>query len=60
MKKFFIVLVLCVVFVFVNIMVEVCINGFVFIVGGKVFDDDVMFYGYDDDILFKNESMFVL
>ena len=37
---------------------EVRINGFASIVGGKSLDSDSTLYGYDDDITFKNESVF--
>ena len=60
MKKLPIALALCAAFVSANTMAEVRINGFASIVGGKALDDDATLYGYDDDISFKNESMFAL
>ncbi|MBQ4833586.1 porin [Pseudoalteromonas sp. MMG010] len=39
---------------------EVRINGFASIVAGKSLDSEQTIYGYDDDISFKNESIFAL
>jgi len=39
---------------------EVRINGFASIIGGKSLDKEQSLYGYDDDISFKNESVFAL
>ncbi|ATG76930.1 MULTISPECIES: porin [unclassified Pseudoalteromonas] len=39
---------------------EVRINGFASIIGGKSLDSEQTIYGYDDDISFKNESVFAL
>ncbi|WP_404340570.1 porin [Pseudoalteromonas mariniglutinosa] len=39
---------------------EVRINGFASIVAGKTLDNDTSRYGYDNDISFKNESIFAL
>jgi hypothetical protein len=39
---------------------EVRINGFASIVAGKTLESDTTLYGYDNDISFKNESVFAL
>lgn len=39
---------------------DVQINGFASIVGGKTLDSDATLYEYDDEISFKNESVFAL
>lgn len=39
---------------------EVRVNGFASIVGGKTMDADTTRYGYDNDMSFKNESVFAL
>ena len=39
---------------------DVKINGFASIIGGKSLDKEQSLYGYDDDISFKNESVFAL
>nr|WP_192992847.1 porin [Pseudoalteromonas citrea] len=39
---------------------EIRINGFASIVAGQTLDDNTSLYGYDDDISYKNESMFAL
>lgn len=39
---------------------DVRINGFASIIGGKTLDSDATLYGYDDEISFKDESVFAL
>lgn len=60
MKKLPLAIALCAVFASASSLAEVRINGFASIVGGKTLDDDATLYGYDDDISFKNESVFAL
>ncbi|MCQ8877299.1 porin [Pseudoalteromonas shioyasakiensis] len=60
MKKLPIAIALCAVCASASSYAEVRINGFASIVGGKTLDDDTTLYGYDNDISFKNESVFAL
>lgn len=60
MKKLPLAIALCAAFASASSLAEVRINGFASIVGGKTLDDDATLYGYDDDISFKNESVFAL
>ena len=60
MKKIPLAIALCAVCASASSFAEVHINGFASIVGGKTLDDDTTRYGYDNDISFKNESVFAL
>lgn len=60
MKKLPIAIALCGALTSAASFAEVRINGFASIVGGKTMDDDAALYGYDNDISFKNESVFAL
>ncbi|MGB1290725.1 MAG: porin [Pseudoalteromonas sp.] len=60
MKKLPIAIALCGALTSAASFAEVRINGFASIVGGKTMDDDATLYGYDNDISFKNESVFAL
>ncbi|MDB2356144.1 MULTISPECIES: porin [unclassified Pseudoalteromonas] len=60
MKKLPIAIALCGALTSAASFAEVRINGFASIVGGKTMDDDTTLYGYDNDISFKNESVFAL
>ncbi|WP_350623919.1 porin, partial [Pseudoalteromonas sp. 24-MNA-CIBAN-0067] len=60
MKKLSVAVAVCAVLASSYASAEVRINGFASIVGGKSLEDDRGRYGYDDDISFKNESVFAL
>ena len=60
MKKLPIAIALCAALTTTTTFAEVRINGFASIVGGKTMDDDTTLYGYDNDLSFKNESVFAL
>ena len=60
MKKLSVAVAICCALATSNASAEVRINGFASIVGGKSLDSDQTLYGYDDDISFKNESVFAL
>ena len=60
MKKLPLAIALCAVCASASSFAEVRINGFASIVGGKTLDDNTTRYGYDNDISFKNESVFAL
>ncbi|KTF16250.1 porin [Pseudoalteromonas sp. H105] len=60
MKKLPIAIALCAALASTTTIAEVRINGFASIVGGKTMDDNTTLYGYDNDISFKNESVFAL
>ncbi|ATG57619.1 hypothetical protein ATS72_006760 [Pseudoalteromonas sp. 13-15] len=60
MKKLSVAVALCAALATNYASAEVRINGFASIVGGKSLDSDSTLYGYDDDISFKNESVFAL
>lgn len=60
MKKLSVAVAICCALATSNASAEVRINGFASIVGGKSLDNNQTLYGYDDDISFKNESVFAL
>jgi hypothetical protein len=60
MKKLSVAVAICAALATSYANAEVRINGFASIVGGKSLEDDRGRYGYDDDISFKNESVFAL
>ncbi|MBA6411289.1 porin [Pseudoalteromonas sp. 5Ae-yellow] len=60
MKKLSVAVAICAALASSYASAEVRINGFASIVGGKSLEDDRGRYGYDDDISFKNESVFAL
>ncbi|MBH0056377.1 porin [Pseudoalteromonas sp. SWXJZ94C] len=60
MKKLSVAVAICAVLASSYASAEVKINGFASIVGGKSLDSDRTLYDYDDDISFKNESVFAL
>ncbi|MBH0004364.1 porin [Pseudoalteromonas sp. SWYJZ12] len=60
MKKLSVAVAVCAVLASSYTSAEVRINGFASIIGGKSLDSDSTLYGYDDDITFKNESVFAL
>ena len=60
MKKLPIAIAICAACLSAPSYAEIRINGFASIVGGKTLDDDSSLYGYDNDISFKNESVFAL
>ncbi|KAA1160083.1 porin [Pseudoalteromonas fuliginea] len=60
MKKLSVAVAICAVLASSYASAEVRINGFASIIGGKSLDSDSTLYGYDDDITFKNESVFAL
>ncbi|MEI8668485.1 porin [Pseudoalteromonas sp. B131b] len=60
MKKLSVAVAVCAALVSSYTSAEVRINGFASIVGGKSLDSDNTLYGYDDNISFKNESVFAL
>lgn len=60
MKKLSVAVAICAVLTSSYVNADVRINGFASIVGGKSLDSDRSLYGYDDDISFKNESIFAL
>ena len=60
MKKLSVAVAICCALATSGASAEVRINGFASIVGGKSLDSDQTLYGYDDDISFKNESVFAL
>ncbi|WP_283710382.1 porin [Pseudoalteromonas prydzensis] len=60
MKKLPIAIAICAACLSAPSYAEIRINGFASIVGGKTLDDDTSLYGYDNDISFKNESVFAL
>lgn len=60
MKKLSVAVAICAVLTSSYVNADVRINGFASIVGGKSLDNDRSLYGYDDDISFKNESIFAL
>ncbi|WP_213608743.1 porin [Pseudoalteromonas sp.] len=60
MKKLSVAVAICCALATSNASAEVRINGFASIVGGKSLDNNQPIYGYDDDISFKNESVFAL
>lgn len=60
MKKLSVAVAICCALATSSASAEVRINGFASIVGGKSLDSDQTLYGYDDDISFKNESVFAL
>ena len=60
MKKLSVAVAICCALATSSANAEVRINGFASIVGGKSLDSDKTLYGYDDDISFKNESVFAL
>jgi hypothetical protein len=43
-----------------SVHAEIRINGFASIVAGQTLDNNTSLYGYDDDISYKNESLFAL
>ncbi|WP_166421820.1 porin [Pseudoalteromonas sp. Z1A8] len=60
MKKLSVAVAICAALASSYASAEVRINGFASIIGGKSLDSDSTLYGYDDDITFKNESVFAL
>ncbi|MDP2564490.1 porin [Pseudoalteromonas marina] len=60
MKKLTLALAVCATLASAAASAEVRINGFASIVAGKTLDSDATLYGYDDEISFKEESMFAL
>lgn len=60
MKKLSVAVAICAALATSYASAEVRINGFASIVGGKSLDSDQTLYGYDDDISFKNESVFAV
>lgn len=60
MKKLSVAVAICCALAAGHSNAEVRINGFASIVGGKTLDNDKTLYGYDDEISFKNESLFAL
>ncbi|KPH64740.1 porin [Pseudoalteromonas sp. NEC-BIFX-2020_002] len=60
MKKLSLAVAICCACVTSYANAEVRINGFASIVGGKTLDNDSTLYEYDNDISFKNESVFAL
>ncbi len=60
MKKLTVALAVCASLASGIAQADVRINGFASIVGGKALDSDTTLYGYDDEVSFKNESVFAL
>jgi hypothetical protein len=60
MKKLSVAVAICAVLASNYANADVRINGFASIVGGKSLDNGSTLYGYDDDISFKNESVFAV
>ncbi|MBQ4863893.1 porin [Pseudoalteromonas sp. MMG013] len=60
MKKRLLAAVVSLACISLNVQAEIRINGFASIVAGQTLDDNTTLYGYDDDISYKNESMFAL
>ncbi|TLX48935.1 hypothetical protein C1E24_00045 [Pseudoalteromonas phenolica] len=60
MKKVYLSLLTCMIFIPFFSQAEVRINGFASIYGGKTLDNDESIYGYSDDIDWQNGSLFAV